>query len=103
MKLSRHFIENWEKRVGWDRPTPQGVADLMRQSIKVQPGRRFLLKGGGTYVQLAIYWHPGLHIVLQIDTVHNVAVSLLTRHNYFEKKSGGRHVDKKTGSSAGRG
>jgi hypothetical protein len=80
VKLSKHFVENWERRVG-GMPTPALVNEIIRRSVFVQRGKELRTKKGEPFRMLAIYWHPDLDIVLRIDTADNVAVSVLSREN----------------------
>lgn len=81
MSLSKHFCENWEKRVGnW--PTVKMVCSIIKQSVRVQVGRELKDLDDTPFRMLAIYWHPELDIIVKIDRVKNMAVTVLTRENF---------------------
>ncbi len=77
MFLTRHFIENWEKRVG-NVPTRQCVNNIMHNAVRVQSFQQFILKDGTKYKRLGIYWHPELDIIISVDQLLGCAVSVLT-------------------------
>ena len=81
MCLSKHFCENWEKRVGnW--PTEEMVLKILKDGVRVQVGRELKDLDDTPFRMLAIYWHPELDIIVKIDRVKNMAVTVLTRENY---------------------
>lgn len=80
MELSRHFIENWKKRVGGV-PTVAKVSEMIKTGIRVQGCVDYPLKNGRVYRRLAIYWCPDENIILKVDNFAGRAVSLLTLNN----------------------
>lgn len=77
--LTRHFIENWKKRVSNGiAPDINAVTALLSGSIRIQKGRRFMLKNGEFYTTLSIYWQPELRIVVHIDPVTSRCVTVAT-------------------------
>ncbi len=81
MRLSRHFIDNWQRRVG-NLPTVEMVRRIISQAVRVQRGCCMRLANGRHFIRLAIYWHPDLDLIITVDTVNNVAVSVLSRDVY---------------------
>ncbi|MCF6246901.1 MAG: hypothetical protein L3J69_06015 [Desulfobacula sp.] len=75
LRLSKHFMENWRKRVGND-PTIGIVKMIIQDGIRVQEGRAFGIKK-----TLSYYWHPDLNIIISIDRFSNTAVSVLSKAN----------------------
>lgn len=80
LKLSRHFRENWEARVG-GQADPAVVRQVVAEGVRVQRGRPILTVDGQESRILSVYWHPGLDLVVSIDNVNLVAVSVLTPEN----------------------
>jgi hypothetical protein len=87
MKLSAHFIANWRDRVGGD-PTELLVREVIKRSVRLQGAKAFDLADGNMYKRLALFWQPDLELVLFVDTIDQVAVSVLSRRNYEEKFEG---------------
>lgn len=79
IRLSKHFIENWRKRVG-NTPSAGAVIDIIYDSIKIQDGKRF-----GKEKTLSYYWHPELSLILAIDHFTGTAVSVLSEAVYKPK------------------
>lgn len=77
IELTKHFVENWEKRVGGI-PTPETIAAVIRQSVRVQHCSDFDLADGSRFRMLATYWHPELSLILRIDNIEGKAVSVLS-------------------------
>ena len=92
MQLSKHFVENWQRRVGsW--PTEALIDQIIAQSVPVQPSRNLREHDGGHFRMLSIYWHPELDLVLKIDDYRGMAVTVLSHSNYTDRQtSNGRHV-----------
>jgi hypothetical protein len=80
MHLSRHFINNWIDRVGFQ-PTETAIVDIIRESVRVQKGQKLLKIDGSPFNTLTIYWHPDLKLILLVDRYSNTAVSVLSREN----------------------
>jgi len=78
--LTRHFVENWIRRVG-NEAHINAVKAIVEGSVLVQRGQKFLNGQGITVNTLSIYWHPELQIVIFIDRYENTAVSVLTGDN----------------------
>ena len=81
MQLSKHFCDNWRRRVGGE-PLEDTVRAIIHNSIRLQECRVFLLDTGRPYKRLALYWHPELDLVISVDTCREVAVSVLSRQNW---------------------
>jgi len=77
MLLTKHFVENWEKRVG-NTPTVKCVKNIIHNSVRIQPFKEFTLVDGAKYKRLGIYWQPDLDIVISVDHLRGCAVSVLT-------------------------
>lgn len=80
IRLSKHFIDNWQARVG-NYPTVEQVSGILAQCITVQKGRIFTLANGGQYNTLTLYWHPDLNLILSYDAKTKKMVSVLSRDN----------------------
>jgi len=79
LKLSKHFIMNWNKRVG---PTPRSeeIARMIRESVRVQKGRQIF--GRTSLIKtLTIYWHVDKNIVITVDHFKSTVVSVYSRAN----------------------
>lgn len=92
MQLSKHFIDNWQKRVGsW--PTEACVDQIIAQSVRVQPSKDLHEHDGAHFRMLSIYWHPELDLILKVDDYRGMAVTVLSRSNYTDRlASNCRHV-----------
>lgn len=78
LTFTRHFEDNWVKRVGnW--PTRNGVAGIIERSVRIQPCRDLWLPDGTPYRVLAIYWHPELDLIIKVDDYENCAVTVMSR------------------------
>ena len=80
MRLSKHFINNWRRRVG-NEPSVDMVMMIMNQGVRIQQGRIF-----GRYHTLSYFWHPELKIVVSIDRFTDTAVSVLTAANMAQRQ-----------------
>ena len=80
MRLSKHFIDNWQKRVG-KLPTPGLIRDIIADSIRVHKGMKLRLLDGTPFNTLTIFWHPDLKLILMIDLFSDTAVSVLSDKN----------------------
>jgi hypothetical protein len=78
LRLTTHFDERWEERVGAERPTPKEVAALIGESIQLQKPRDLFTPRGYRFRVMAVYWHPGRQIVIKVDERNNRAVTVLT-------------------------
>jgi len=82
LNLTRHFQNNWMKRVGGD-PDPEKVNQIVREAIRVQKGR-FAKTYSGIFKTLTIYWHPPLGLMLTADHHKNTLVSVYSNENMPE-------------------
>lgn len=103
IKLSRHFIENWQARVSPVRPDMSTVLAALDGSIRLQRGNRFVLANGKIIKTLTLFWNPDLSIVISMDPVTHVAVTVSSgvmrdrdiaapagkKHNYVEMTAHG--------------
>jgi hypothetical protein len=78
VRLTTHFDERWEERVGGQAPSRNEVDQLIRESIQLQQPRDLFTPKGYRYRVMAMYWHPGKQIVIKVDGVRNRAVTVLT-------------------------
>ena len=86
-KLSKHFCENWYARVGnW--PNVEAVKRYISEAVKVQHCRELQETDGSPYRMLAVYWHPGLKLVMTIDHISETAVSVLSEENWTRGSHG---------------
>lgn len=86
MKLTKHFCENWQRRVGgW--PTVSTVTAIIKNSVCLQNCQVYLLATGMPYKRLALHWHPELDLVISVDTCRDVAVSVLSRQNWIDNQT----------------
>ncbi len=87
IQLSKHFRENWERRVG-NVPQPGAVASMVENSVRLQRGRLFKLHDGTFFNTLSWYWHPELGVIISLDPASNTAVSVLTADQARERRGG---------------
>ena len=88
-KLSRHFCENWYRRVGnW--PDVEAVKHYIAESVEVQHCKDLLEVDGRPCRILAIYYHPELELVMMIDHISDTAVTVLNRKCLEERGKSGR-------------
>ena len=80
MVLSRHFVENWRKRVG-NEPSVEIVQQIMREGVIVQKPLLLRTLEGRPHKQLGIYWEPRLNVIVTIDEFKYMAVSVLSERN----------------------
>lgn len=77
MRLSRHFVQNWQERVGG--PCSKAVVHrLLAEAIRVQAGM-CVLSMDGTWVRIpSIYWHPGRRLFIKMDPETNTCITVMT-------------------------
>ncbi|MBI9093161.1 MAG: hypothetical protein JEZ12_28450 [Desulfobacterium sp.] len=99
VKLSKHFCERWEKRVG-NLPTPQAVNSIIEDSVRIQRGDVFreVCKAGSR--PLSIFWNTDLDLVIYVDPKRQVAVSVLSKK--VKPKNKPRASKKRVHSGSGR-
>ena len=79
LRLSKHFVENWRKRVG-NSPTAKGVDDIIRQSVRVQKGKKAITRF--SFIKtLTIYWHADLNLIITVDHFTRTVVSVYSKNN----------------------
>ena len=81
MKLSYHFVENWEKRVGGT-PSVEQIQGIIDNSMRVQKGQYYRLSNGEPFNTLTIYWHPELNLVISYDSRRQVMVTVMSKANW---------------------
>jgi len=79
LRLSKHFIENWRKRVGTE-PETSNVNDIISQSVRVQKGKKASTRFDFIKT-LTIYWHADLSLVITVDHFTNTVVSIYSQAN----------------------
>ena len=77
MELSRHFIDNWHKRVGGN-PSESGIRRILCESVRVQKGQDIVQANGKTFRVMAIYWHPTRRLFIKIDVKKRLAITVMT-------------------------
>jgi len=87
LRLTKHFKENWEKRVGGT-PTVDIVQKIIRESVIVQSCATYQ-KNGKPYRVLAIYWHTGLDVIVKIDEFSGNVVTVLSKQTEGNPANGG--------------
>ena len=79
LKLSKHFVENWYKRVG-GAPDMRDIGRILRQAVRVQKGRQ--ITGRFSYIKtLTIYWHPDRNVIITVDHFTRTVVSVYSGEN----------------------
>lgn len=95
IQLSKHFCENWEKRVG-NQPTSAGVAAFIRASVKVQQTQDLIDEQGEPVRILSVFWNPDLNLIITVDAVRRTAVSVLSRENLPSAKDENFSTNRRT-------
>lgn len=88
LRLTKHFIANWEKRVGGT-PTVDEVQQLLRESVIVQSCATYQTVKGRPYVVLAIYWHTEKDLILKVDMFTGNVVTVLSKSTDGNPVNGG--------------
>lgn len=78
MRLTKHFIDRWQRRVG-GYPTLDQVMAILRRSICVQPQSVFRCADGTMYSTLCIYWDPEGKIIIKTDPQNGTIVTVFTK------------------------
>ena len=79
MRLSKHFIANWHKRVG-TYPDTKEVDEIIRQSVRVQKGKKAVTRF--SFIKtLTIYWHVDLNLIITVDHFTQTIVSVYSKKN----------------------
>lgn len=87
MVLTKHFKENWAKRVK-DGISLDEINKIINKSLVVQKGQMFYRESGQSYNTLSIFWHPDLDLVITVDPFRQTFVSVLSRENWrFNQKN----------------
>ncbi len=95
MRLTKNFIENWEKDVGMV-PSLHTVLEILKQSAEIQTGQQFIYPGF-TIKTLSIYWNVDKDLLLTVDHYTDSVVSVYSKENVPRLKApiiGGRRFDK---------
>lgn len=78
-RLTKHFIQNWRKRVGTD-PAVGEVNTIINQAVRIQKGRkvpgRFKV-----FKVLSIYWHANQALIITVDPFSRSVVSVYSQAN----------------------
>jgi len=84
MRLSKHFIDNWRKRVG-PIPDSKEVDDIIRQAVRVQKGKKAVTRF--SFIKtLSIYWHVDLDLIITVDHFTRTIVSVYSKKNMPEDR-----------------
>lgn len=78
LRLTKHFIENWEKRVG-GKPTEDQVQKLLRESLIVQSGGSYVKPNGKPHRILRTYWHTELDVIIKVDEFSGNVVTVMSK------------------------
>ena len=78
LKLSKHFVENWRKRVGYV-PCQAQILEFINQAIRLQKGRRMIGRYGDWINTLTIYWHTEHNLVITVDHYTDTVVSVYSK------------------------
>lgn len=86
LKLSKHFVENWRKRVGCV-PSDDDIRRRINQAVRIQKGRR--IRGMYSFVKtLSIYWETGLDLIITVDHFTDTVVSVYSRDMHTRTQVG---------------
>ena len=90
MRLSRHFCERWEERIGGPVPPPEEVEEMVRRHDTkwLQKCRNLYTSRGRPYRVLALYWIRDRNIIIKVDEKRNRAVSVMIQ-NQARQTDGG--------------
>ena len=83
LKLTKHFVRNWRKRVGGE-PDQVVVNDIIRKSVRQNRCRHVYSHWGDEETVLAVYCHYPLQISFLVDHYRNNAVSVSSWKNMPE-------------------
>lgn len=79
LKLSKHFVNNWRKRMGGT-PDPTDVNNIITRAVRVQKGKRAVTRF--SYIKtLTIYWEADLNIIITVDHFTGTIVSIYSKKN----------------------
>ena len=78
MKLSKHFRQQWEKRVKHPQPTVYEIKSMIRRAIWLQKDHVLFFKDGSRYKVPALYWVPDKNIVLKVDEDTKTVMTVIT-------------------------
>jgi len=78
MRMSVHAQEKWEERVGGPIPSPEELAGMIEESVRIQKPRDLFTPRGFRVRILALYWHPGRGVVLKVDHLRDKVVTVLS-------------------------
>jgi len=82
LRLTRHFVENWQDRVDGRVPDPRMIEALVYSRHTVRPIRfQEYLAGDEVIKVLEIRWYVPGNIIITIDRANNAAVSVYTPVN----------------------
>ena len=94
VRLSQHFVRNWNHRVGRD-PDPAEVQRIIDRGVKVQSGGMQIRAPG--FMQdrtLSIFWDPEAGIIVKVDESRMVAVTVLSS-TMHRRRSPARGCDRR--------
>ena len=77
LKLSKHFVENWNRRVG-GAPRADDIRKVINQAVRLQKGRK--IAGRYEWIKtLTIYWHADMNLIITVDHYTDTVVSVYSR------------------------
>jgi hypothetical protein len=65
LRLSKHFVEQWEQRVEEPVPTGEELAEMVKGSVRVQKYRKAYTPRGRSFEVPACYWLPERKIIIK--------------------------------------
>lgn len=77
MRLSKHFVKNWEERVGGT-PTISEIHRVLAESVRIQAGMSVLGMDGTPCKVPSIYWHPSRRIWIKLDHTTNTCITVMS-------------------------
>ncbi len=78
MKLTKHFQQRWEERVGGAAPSAKEIEQMIEGSVWLQKGQEYFTARGRRRKVLALYWVPAQGVVLKIDKKEKRAITVIT-------------------------
>lgn len=84
--ITHHFRSRWIERVEPKLPDPAEIAQIVRESTKIQSHRVLYTARGDRAVILARYWHPLRGLVLVVDDRQSCAVTVYSTAGWFRHR-----------------
>lgn len=84
--LTRHFEDQWKKRVGGQVPSRQLIDLLIADSIKLQAYRKCQTPRGRAFVVLGLYWNVEQGMIFKVDDSAMRVVTVITKSTKEEEQ-----------------